>query len=78
MDRITRRRFVGRTGAYALGGVAGSLLTGFIPKHAQAQQTRAATGPRQDWLAQTVEPALEPDLPIIDPHHHLWDRPGNR
>ncbi len=21
------------------------------------------------------EPILEPDLPIIDPHHHLWDRP---
>ena len=20
------------------------------------------------------EPILEPDLPIIDPHHHLWDR----
>jgi predicted TIM-barrel fold metal-dependent hydrolase len=22
------------------------------------------------------EPILEPDLPIIDPHHHLWDRRG--
>ena len=21
------------------------------------------------------EAILEPDLPIIDPHHHLWDRP---
>ena len=26
-----------------------------------------------DWLAQTQEPALEPDLPICDPHHHFWD-----
>lgn len=27
-----------------------------------------------DWLAQeTPETVLEPDLPIIDPHHHLWD-----
>jgi predicted TIM-barrel fold metal-dependent hydrolase len=26
-----------------------------------------------DWLAQTTEAALEPDLPICDPHHHLWD-----
>ncbi len=26
-----------------------------------------------DWLAQTKETALEPDLPICDPHHHLWD-----
>jgi L-fuconolactonase len=25
-----------------------------------------------EWLAQTVEPALEPGLPICDPHHHLW------
>lgn len=27
-----------------------------------------------EWLAQTVEAAVEPDLPICDPHHHLWDR----
>ena len=26
-----------------------------------------------DWLALTVEPTLEPDLPICDPHHHFWD-----
>lgn len=26
-----------------------------------------------DWLARTAEPALEPELPICDPHHHLWD-----
>ncbi|MEM7407362.1 MAG: amidohydrolase family protein [Pseudomonadota bacterium] len=25
------------------------------------------------WLAQVHEDALEPDLPICDPHHHLWD-----
>jgi L-fuconolactonase len=24
------------------------------------------------------EPILEPDLPIIDAHHHLFDRPGLR
>ncbi len=29
-----------------------------------------------DWLAQVQEAALEPDLPIIDTHHHLWDRNG--
>lgn len=33
---------------------------------------------RPDWLATTVEDALEPDLLIVDPHHHLWDRPGAR
>jgi len=25
-----------------------------------------------------MEPILEPELPIIDPHHHLWDRHGWR
>ncbi|MBV8409633.1 MAG: amidohydrolase family protein [Alphaproteobacteria bacterium] len=30
---------------------------------------------RPDWLAKRHEPALEPELPIVDPHHHLIDRP---
>jgi predicted TIM-barrel fold metal-dependent hydrolase len=30
---------------------------------------------RQDWLDSRKEAALEPDLPIVDPHHHLIDRP---
>ena len=25
------------------------------------------------WLATTLEEAIEPELPIIDPPHHLWD-----
>ena len=33
---------------------------------------------RQDWLDKRHEEIIEPDLPIIDPHHHLWDRPGYR
>ena len=31
-----------------------------------------------EWLAQVTEEALEPERPIIDPHHHLWDHPGSR
>jgi L-fuconolactonase len=27
------------------------------------------------WLSKRTEPALEPDLPIIDPHHHFWETP---
>ena len=27
-----------------------------------------------EWLECTIEPTLEPDIPICDPHHHLWDR----
>lgn len=31
------------------------------------------------WLAQVQEDILDPELPIIDPHHHLWhDRPSGR
>src|SRR5262249_23772645 len=33
--------------------------------------------PRVGW-AGPGEPILEPELPIVDPHHHLWDRPGWR
>ena len=27
-----------------------------------------------NWLNLTEESAIESDLPIIDPHHHLWER----
>ena len=30
------------------------------------------------WLAQVQEEIIEPDLPICDPHHHLWDFPTHR
>jgi len=33
---------------------------------------------REARLAQVIEPALEPELPIVDPHHHLWDHPDSR
>lgn len=33
---------------------------------------------RPDWLATNREEALEPSLPVIDSHHHLYDRPGVR
>ena len=35
--------------------------------------------PNEAWLArQPSEPILDPDLPIIDTHHHLWQRPQHR
>ncbi|MEX2149540.1 MAG: amidohydrolase family protein [Steroidobacteraceae bacterium] len=33
---------------------------------------------RTTWLDRTRETALEPGLPICDPHHHLWEHPGSR
>ncbi len=31
-----------------------------------------------DWLALAPEEALEPELPICDPHHHFWDLRSER
>jgi len=28
---------------------------------------------RQEWLNQHIEDPILPNIPIIDPHHHLWD-----
>lgn len=30
------------------------------------------------WLAKLKEDILEPELAIVDPHHHLWDFPNHR
>ena len=41
--------------------------------------TYAENEPLTSWLAQeSPEEVLEPELPIIDPHHHIWQRPGWR
>ena len=39
-------------------------------------EPRAYPHPHVDdaWLAKLREDVLEPDLPIVDAHHHLWDR----
>ena len=35
--------------------------------------------PDEAWLATAPpEPILDPELPIVDPHHHLWLRGGHR
>ena len=31
-----------------------------------------------NWIDLTTEEPIDPDIPICDPHHHFWDRPGNR
>jgi L-fuconolactonase len=33
---------------------------------------------QEQWLSQVVEDIVEPELPICDPHHHLWHRAGSR
>jgi predicted TIM-barrel fold metal-dependent hydrolase len=34
--------------------------------------------PNPAWLARRHEEIIEPELEIVDPHHHLWDRPEHR
>ena len=46
-----------------------------VPEQSKTQLTNLV---RQDWLDPRNEPILEPELPIVDPHHHLWLRPGWR
>jgi predicted TIM-barrel fold metal-dependent hydrolase len=31
----------------------------------------------EGWLAQRHEEIIEPELTIVDPHHHLWNHAGN-
>ena len=33
--------------------------------------------PNASWLARSHEAVLDPELPIIDPHHHLWVESGS-
>ena len=33
------------------------------------------TTEHEAWLGMTIEEPIDPELPICDPHHHLWDRP---
>ncbi len=43
----------------------------------QAESLGNVMTPDLEWVAKVSEPALEPELPIVDPHHHLWQRAGN-
>ena len=45
---------------------------------APASRSGLYADPREDWLAQYTEEIIDPARPIVDPHHHLWDRGGLR
>src|SRR5258708_15660671 len=45
---------------------------------APASKSGLYADPREDWLAQLTEEIIQPQRPIVDPHHHLWDRGGLR
>src|SRR4030081_2481746 len=46
--------------------------------NAPASKSGLYADPREDWLAQRKEEVLDSSRPIVDPHHHLWDRGGQR
>ncbi len=59
------------------------MSTKLPPRQAEARQHPNALAMERhtksaQWRALHREEILEPELPIIDPHHHLWVRPGNR
>ena len=46
-----------------------------MPQSVQPGRFGHIVQPDEAWLAkQEKEPILEPELPIIDTHHHLWQR----
>jgi len=63
-------------------GLVGATALAVRPAQAQGNPPPAVlpiqAPVRQDWLDKRHEEIIEPELPIIDPHHHLWDRPGYR
>src|SRR6195952_4258664 len=46
--------------------------------NAPASKSGLYADPREDWLALRKEEVIDPARPIVDPHHHLWDRGGQR
>jgi predicted TIM-barrel fold metal-dependent hydrolase len=49
-----------------------------MASNAPASKSGLYADPREDWLALRKEEIIDPTRPIVDPHHHLWDRGGQR
>jgi L-fuconolactonase len=78
---VSRRTLLSGT-AGLLGGAALSsgpaLAQNTAPASTAANSSYNPHYPDPAWLALRQEEIIEPGLEIVDPHHHLWDRPGNR
>ncbi|CAM2186338.1 L-fuconolactonase [Paraburkholderia sacchari] len=71
-----RRQLIGATAA-SLIFPAVTLRQAFAKEETHSVSTTSNyLSVRADWLASGTEAALEPDLPIVDAHHHFYDRPG--
>jgi len=50
-----------------------------VPESTRPTQFGRIYAPDEAWLARRpAEPILDPDLPIVDTHHHLWERRDHR
>jgi L-fuconolactonase len=73
-----RQRYGGAFGIHALllfsffRNILGSTTIGEIGVGLDVTGRYRYPPPAPDWLARHVEDVLDPHLPIIDPHHHLW------
>jgi predicted TIM-barrel fold metal-dependent hydrolase len=80
---VSRRTMLGGT-AGLLGGAALSSGAALAQNTRPASPRSAASPPPSTsypdpvWLALRQEEIIEPGLEIVDPHHHLWDRPEHR
>jgi L-fuconolactonase len=43
------------------------------PMSTTTSTVASRSGINDEWLALHQEPIIEPELAIVDPHHHLWD-----
>jgi L-fuconolactonase len=90
MGKMHQRQSVSRrtwlTGTAGMLGGAALTLGRSLAQNPAAVPSRGAINspsnpryfPNAAWLAHRQEEILEPGLEIVDPHHHLWDRPGHR
>jgi predicted TIM-barrel fold metal-dependent hydrolase len=74
-DAISRRALL--TASAGLVGAAAMASGSAVAQAPVAPPTMPASQApiRNDWLAKHTEEIIEPGLSIVDPHHHLYDRP---
>ena len=76
--QLSRRSLMFLGGGALIG--AGALASGlsFLRRSGRGVTSSIQAPVRQTWLEKRHEAIIDPDIPIVDPHHHLWDRPGYR
>jgi L-fuconolactonase len=76
MTKAKNKTSVGRRGFLKTAAALAAAAPSAGQQNATAQNASTPSGAgNQEWVALTQEAPLEPELPIIDPHHHFWDVP---